>query len=106
MKTSSASAVVVHALNNLTVTGFVEDTTTFEKCSKECFGKLDMERFDADKNGVIDGQECKTLLAETMLAVAWGIGGSPVLVALEHGSLLVRAAEHEKAKKMQIAKIN
>ena len=139
MKTSSSSgAVVIHALNNLTVTGFVEDTTTFEKCSKECFGKLDVdgqgglsreklragfgkllpgigyvsqpkdeinvlhdaifERFDADKNGVIDGQEFQTLLAETMLAVARGIGGSPVLVALEHGSLLMRAAEHEKAR--------
>ena len=134
----STRAVVLHALNNLTVTRFVEDATSFEKCSKECFGALDadgkgglsreklragfgkllpgigyvsqpkdeinvmhdaiFERFDADQNGVIDCHEFKSLLMETMLAVARGIGGSPVLVALEHGSLLRKAAEHEQAR--------
>lgn len=128
-------SVVVHALNDSTVAGFVDDTTPFEKCSMECFDELDVngdgvlskeelragfgkllpgigyvsqpkeelngmhdaifERFDADRNGVVDRGEFKELLREIMLGVARGIGGSPVLVALEHGSLLMRAAQHE-----------
>ncbi|KAL6142790.1 hypothetical protein ACLB2K_061066 [Fragaria x ananassa] len=131
MKTS----VVLHALNDSTVAAFVDDTTPFEECSKECFDELDVdadgvlskeelrsgfgnllpgigyfsqpkeelnslhdaifERFDADGNGVVDRGEFKELLREIMLGVARGIGGSPVLVALEHGSLLTRAAQHE-----------
>lgn len=132
-------SVVVHALNDSTVAGFVDDTTPFEKCSKECFDELDVngdgvlskeelragfgkllpgigyvsqpkeelngmhdaifERFDADRNGVVDPGEFKELLREIMLGVARGIGGSPVLVALEHGSLLMRAAQHEHNNK-------
>ncbi|KAM5561519.1 hypothetical protein ABKV19_022225 [Rosa sericea] len=132
------TSVVVHALNDSTVAGFVDDTTPFEQCSKECFDELDLnadgvlskeelrsgfgkllpgigyvsqpkeelnglhdeifERFDADQNGVVDRGEFKELLREIMLGVARGIGGSPVLVALEHGSLLMRAAQHEQNK--------
>ncbi|KDP23632.1 hypothetical protein JCGZ_23465 [Jatropha curcas] len=57
------------------------------------------ERFDEDKNGSIDPQEFKSLMAEIMFAMARGIGNSPVLMALDTKSLLMKAAEHEHAHK-------
>ncbi|XP_057962349.1 uncharacterized protein LOC131153922 [Malania oleifera] len=56
------------------------------------------ERFDGDDNGVIDRDEYRSLVKEFMLAMARGIGDSPVQVALESGSLLTRAVEHEAQK--------
>ncbi|KAG2695244.1 hypothetical protein I3843_07G006400 [Carya illinoinensis] len=55
------------------------------------------KRFDEDQNGVIDRKEFMALIRELMQAMARGIGDSPVLVALEQGSLLMKAAQHELA---------
>ncbi|PON87102.1 Parvalbumin [Trema orientale] len=52
-------------------------------------------RFDADGNGGIDRGEFKSLSKELLLAMAAGIGGSPVLLALHLDSLLFKAFEHE-----------
>ncbi|GMY21044.1 isoform 2 of ef-hand calcium-binding domain-containing protein 1 [Fagus crenata] len=54
-------------------------------------------RFDKDKNGFIDCKEFECLIRELMLAMARGIGDSPVLVALEETSLLMKAVQHELA---------
>ncbi|KAF8398532.1 hypothetical protein HHK36_017462 [Tetracentron sinense] len=56
------------------------------------------EKFDADQNGTIDREEFRSEMKEIMLAVARGIGNSPVQVALEGDSLLMRAVEHELLK--------
>ncbi|XP_015875318.2 uncharacterized protein LOC107412118 [Ziziphus jujuba] len=55
------------------------------------------ERFDEDHNGGLDSKEFKSLSKEMMLAMARGIGSSPVHLALNKDSLLMRAVEHELA---------
>lgn len=54
-------------------------------------------RFDVDGNGAIDRDEFRSLSKEMVLAMANGIGGSPVLLALHRDSLLIKAVEHELA---------
>ncbi|KAK6911431.1 EF-hand domain [Dillenia turbinata] len=54
--------------------------------------------FDADKNGTIDQQEFGSLMKEIMLAMARGIGDSPVSVAFDDDSLLMKAIELDSAK--------
>ncbi|KAJ7978089.1 putative Calcium-binding EF hand family protein [Quillaja saponaria] len=56
------------------------------------------EKFDEDKDGEIDRDEFKSLMKEIMLAIARGIGDSPVIVALGEDSLLTRAVQHESTK--------
>ncbi|KAF3454351.1 hypothetical protein FNV43_RR04798 [Rhamnella rubrinervis] len=55
------------------------------------------ERFDEDQNGKLDPKEFKSLSMEMMLAMARGIGSSPVHLAVNQGSLLMKAIEHELA---------
>ncbi|XP_073223296.1 uncharacterized protein [Cicer arietinum] len=59
--------------------------------------ELIFTRFDEDKNDLLDLNEFKSLMTEIMYAVARGIGGSPVIVALENGSLLMKAVQRESA---------
>ncbi|KAK6925727.1 EF-hand domain [Dillenia turbinata] len=56
------------------------------------------EKFDTDHNGSIDIEEFKSEMKEIMLAIARGIGDSPVEVALESNSFLMKAIEHEIGK--------
>ena len=58
---------------------------------------LIFERFDEDRNGKLDKKEFKSLMTEIMHAVARGIGGSPIIVALEKDSFLMKAVQHELA---------
>ncbi|KAI9084884.1 hypothetical protein K1719_033290 [Acacia pycnantha] len=55
------------------------------------------ERFDQDRNGLLDGHEFKSFMTEIMNALARGIGGSPLIVVLEQGSFLSKAVQHELA---------
>lgn len=55
--------------------------------------------FDEDNDGMIDPGEFKSLLREMMLALARGIGGTPVLMALQPESFLIKAAEHESGQR-------
>ncbi|OAY42139.1 uncharacterized protein LOC110623331 [Manihot esculenta] len=57
------------------------------------------ERFDENKNGSIDPKEFRSLMEEIMFAMARGIGNSPVLMVLDPESLLMKAVQHEYAKK-------
>lgn len=58
------------------------------------------EKFDADHSGTIDRNEFSCEMKEIMLAVASGIGDSPVQVALEGDSILKRAVEHEMVNRL------
>lgn len=57
------------------------------------------EKFDADRNGIIDRNEFSTLMKEIMLAKARGIGDSPISIIVQGDSLLMRAVELESANK-------
>ncbi|CAN0920492.1 hypothetical protein LINGRAHAP2_LOCUS32074 [Linum grandiflorum] len=56
------------------------------------------ERFDEDKNGKIDREEFRALIVEIMFAMARGLGNSPMLVALDLDSLLMKAFKHEMGR--------
>ncbi|KAK6937036.1 EF-hand domain [Dillenia turbinata] len=56
------------------------------------------EKFDTDHSGSVDIEEFRSEMKEIMLAIARGIGDSPVEVALESNSLLMKAVEHEIGK--------
>lgn len=58
---------------------------------------LIFKRFDEDQNGMLDLKEFKSLMTEIMNALARGIGGFPIMVALENDSLLMKAVQHELA---------
>ncbi|TKY52140.1 calcium-binding protein CML23 [Spatholobus suberectus] len=53
------------------------------------------QRFDEDGSGALELNEFKSLMTEIMHAVARGIGGSPIIVALGKDSLLMKAVQHE-----------
>ncbi|XP_014513206.1 neurocalcin homolog [Vigna radiata var. radiata] len=55
------------------------------------------KRFDEDGNGALDRKEFKCLMTEIMNAVARGIGGSPIIVALGKDSFLTKPVQHELA---------
>ncbi|XP_058770536.1 uncharacterized protein LOC131644137 [Vicia villosa] len=57
--------------------------------------ELIFTRFDEDQNGSLDLNEFKSLMTEIMNAVARGIGGSPIIVAIEKDSLLMKAVQRE-----------
>ncbi|OVA20708.1 EF-hand domain [Macleaya cordata] len=57
------------------------------------------EKFDSDKSGTVDLEEFRSEMKEIMLAVASGIGDTPVQVALGSDSFLMKAVEHELAKR-------
>ncbi|KAK2352296.1 hypothetical protein P8452_03494 [Trifolium repens] len=59
--------------------------------------ELIFTRFDEDHNDLLDLNEFKSLMTEIMNAVARGIGGSPIIVALEKDSLLMKAVQRELA---------
>ncbi|XP_010257522.1 PREDICTED: uncharacterized protein LOC104597590 [Nelumbo nucifera] len=55
--------------------------------------------FDRDHSGTIDREEFMTEMKEILLAIGRGIGDLPVQVALDNDSFLMKAIEHESAKK-------
>lgn len=57
------------------------------------------EKFDEDQNGTIDREEFRSLIKDIMLGMAQSIGNSPVQVALEEDSLLMKAVEYENSSK-------
>ncbi|XP_061375500.1 respiratory burst oxidase homolog protein C-like [Gastrolobium bilobum] len=59
--------------------------------------ELIFKRFDEDRKGALVLKEFKSLMKDIMHAVARGIGGSPIIVALDKHSLLMKAAQRELA---------
>lgn len=58
------------------------------------------EKFDVDRNGVIDRKEFRELMKEIMLAKARGIGNFSVPIIVQEDSFLMRAVKHsEKMEK-------
>ncbi|KAL5566921.1 hypothetical protein UlMin_030085 [Ulmus minor] len=70
---------------------------TNKESAHQLFDEI-FERFDVDKNGGIDREEFRSLSKEIMLAMARGIGDSPVQVAVDRESLLMKAVEYELAR--------
>ena len=56
------------------------------------------ERFDCDKSGTVDLEEFRAEMKKIMLAIADGLGSSPIQMALEDNSLLQQAADLEASK--------
>ncbi|PSS10038.1 Calcium-binding protein SPEC 2A like [Actinidia chinensis var. chinensis] len=56
------------------------------------------ERFDCDKSGTIDLEEFRAEMKMIMLAIADGLGSSPIQMALDDNSLLQQAADLEASK--------
>ncbi|KAF8396031.1 hypothetical protein HHK36_017643 [Tetracentron sinense] len=81
----------VSILNGPTVTEFVEDGDAFDKSNGDQKRKRAVSMTLSLRNGTIDPEEFRSEMKEIMLAVARGIGNSPVQVALETESLLMRA---------------
>ncbi|KAL5995414.1 hypothetical protein ACLOJK_025474 [Asimina triloba] len=59
---------------------------------------LVFDRFDANRSGTIDLAEFKAEMREIMSAIAQGMGATPVVIALDNDSFLMRAVEHSKLK--------
>ncbi|KAK6937035.1 EF-hand domain [Dillenia turbinata] len=72
------------------------ESGTEEETSSLC--EIVFEKFDTDHSGSVDIEEFRSEMKEIMLAIARGIGDSPVEVALESNSLLMKAVEHEIGK--------
>ncbi|KAF5195130.1 Calcium-binding ef-hand [Thalictrum thalictroides] len=64
------------------------------------FYEIMFDKFDSDKNGTVDVEEYRSEMKEIMLAVAQGIGDSPIQVALECNSFLMRAFQHDMGDKV------
>ncbi|XP_073010733.1 uncharacterized protein [Typha latifolia] len=58
-------------------------------------------RFDHDGNGTVDLEEFRSEMREVLLAVATGIGYSPVQMVIEEGSFLKRAVDRELAMRKE-----
>ncbi|GFY92123.1 calcium-binding EF-hand family protein [Actinidia rufa] len=56
------------------------------------------ERFDCDKSGTVDLEEFRAEMKKIMLAIADGLGSSPIQMALDDDSLLKLAADLEASK--------
>ncbi|KAL6981591.1 hypothetical protein U1Q18_023218 [Sarracenia purpurea var. burkii] len=56
------------------------------------------ENFDCDKNGTIDLEEFRSEMKKIMLAIADGLGSSPIQMALDDESFLKQAADFEASK--------
>ncbi|XP_068663103.1 uncharacterized protein [Aristolochia californica] len=56
------------------------------------------QKFDADHNGIVDMYEFRTEMREIMLALAQGIGESPVQIAIGGDSLLMKVVEHDSLR--------
>ncbi|XP_057513524.1 uncharacterized protein LOC130795452 [Actinidia eriantha] len=56
------------------------------------------ERFDCDKSGTIELEEFRAEMKKIMLAIADGLGSSPIQMALDDNSLLQQAADLEASK--------
>ena len=65
--------------------------------------ELIFKRFDEDQNELLDLNEFKSLMTEIMYAVARGIGGSPIIVAIEKDSLLMKAVQRELATQSNVS---
>ncbi|CAN1168022.1 hypothetical protein LINPERPRIM_LOCUS18992 [Linum perenne] len=74
----------------LSTSKYVDNETIFDVIFK---------RFDEDKNGKIDKTEFRALMVEIMFAMACWLGNSPMLVALDIDSLLMKAFKHENGRK-------
>lgn len=55
------------------------------------------DNFDAHGNGGVDAKAFQAVMKEVLLALARGIGESPVHIATENDSLLMEVVEHEAA---------
>lgn len=53
------------------------------------------ESFDTDHNNTVDLEEFRASLKEIHLAIADGLGSSPLTIIVENGSLLRAAADHD-----------
>ncbi|GAA0166870.1 calmodulin-related [Lithospermum erythrorhizon] len=58
------------------------------------------DKFDGDSNGTVDKEEFGNEMKKIMLAIADGLGSSPIQMALEDGdrNLLKQAADFETSK--------
>ena len=59
------------------------------------------EQFDCDNNGTVDREEFRAELRKILLAIADGLGSSPIQIAVDDGdgkSFLKEAADLEAAK--------
>ncbi|XP_077230675.1 uncharacterized protein LOC143863795 [Tasmannia lanceolata] len=56
------------------------------------------EKFDYDRNGTVDLEEFRSEMKKIMLAIAEGLGSSPIQIALDDQSLLKTAADLEASK--------
>lgn len=61
------------------------------------------EQFDCDKSGSVDAEEFRTEMKNILLAIADGLGSSPIQMALDDGdqSFLKQAADLEASKLAQ-----
>ncbi|KAE8650949.1 hypothetical protein Csa_002692 [Cucumis sativus] len=61
------------------------------------------EQFDCDKSGTVDAEEFRTEMKNILLAIADGLGSSPIQMALDDGdqSFLKQAADLEASKLRQ-----
>ncbi|KAH7387433.1 hypothetical protein KP509_16G022900 [Ceratopteris richardii] len=54
------------------------------------------EKFDTDHSGNVDFNEFCTQMSEILLAIADGLGSSPIQVLIEEGGILQDAVKHEE----------
>lgn len=55
------------------------------------------ERFDTDHDGTVDLTEFRSQMRDILLAIADGLGASPLQVVIEEGGILEDAVKHEEA---------
>ncbi|KAH7424952.1 hypothetical protein KP509_11G033300 [Ceratopteris richardii] len=54
------------------------------------------EKFDTDHNGTVDLSEFRVQMRDILLAIADGLGTSPLQVVIDEGSFLEDAVKHEE----------
>ncbi|KAG6554677.1 hypothetical protein Mapa_003695 [Marchantia paleacea] len=62
------------------------------------------EKFDTDHNETVDHAEFREQIKQILLAVADGLGESPLNMVVDDDSLLAKAAEHEQEEIQQSRK--
>ncbi|KAL2643183.1 hypothetical protein R1flu_010770 [Riccia fluitans] len=60
------------------------------------------EKFDTDHNQTVDHMEFREQIKQILLAVAEGLGDSPLNMIVEDESLLAKAVEHEEAENHRV----
>ncbi|KAJ4831149.1 hypothetical protein Tsubulata_000686 [Turnera subulata] len=74
------------------------DSETHSKESRDELYNTIFNKFDENRNGTMDHGQFRSLIREILYAMARGIGNTPVLMALEGDSLLMKAVEHESSQ--------